>query len=306
MEEVKCMHESTGDKTVYFFDAAKKMMHNSKINEDLKITTENTYQLAYKANRDALLEVMRAGHLPGSTILGVENVLKLAKLAAEGKSCLIMSEHVSNLDVPSMFVRFYDYGNPDLIDIFEKIVFIAGAKLNENPLIKLYTEMFSRIVNIPPSSMSKLTEKEDIELATKINRTAIRKLVELRKKGYIFLLFPAATRYRPWKPETKIGIKETASYLSSFDYFCCCSINGNNMPPREHEDMTREPYLQDVITFNYGEVQDAKSFSEKYGSHDPASSLEEKENLKQVITDKVMEEIERLHIEAEEYRKKYI
>jgi len=294
------------DRTVFFFDEARKMMQNSKVHEDLKITPENTYQIAHKANRKTLLEVMRVAHLPGSTILGAENILELNDLAEQGKSCLILSEHVSNLDVPSMYARFYDQADQKLIDAFEKIIFIAGAKLNENPIVKLYTEMFSRIVNIPPSAISKLTDKEDIEIATKINRTAIRKLVELRKSGHIFLLFPTATRYRPWKPETKKGIKETTSYLSSFDYFCFSSINGNNMPPREHEDMTREPFLQDVITISYSKVQDAKAFVEKHSGNQITCSQDDKEAFKQLIADKVMEEIDILHNEAEKYRKKFL
>ena len=55
------------EKTKEFFDYAKKMMQNSKMNEDTVITPENIYQQAYTKNRPTLLEIMRLGHLPGST-----------------------------------------------------------------------------------------------------------------------------------------------------------------------------------------------------------------------------------------------
>ena len=239
--------------TSLFFEYTKKMIKNSKMNIDTTITPENIYQLAHKENRDLLFEIIKKSHLPGSTILGIENILKLYTLAQQGKACIVLSEHFSNLDVLSMFTRFYDYPDEKMKEIFEKFIFIAGVKLNENPLVKLYTEMFSRVVIFPIRSLSKMAGKEEhqkqIELAKKINIRSTRKIRELRTQGYVFVMYPAGTRYRPWAPETKRGIKEAASYLNSFDYFCCCSINGNNMLPEQHEDMTGEKYKKDVVIF---------------------------------------------------------
>ena len=250
--------------TARFFTFYEKMKKNSKMYEDTEITPENIYQIAHKANRDLLYESVVFDHLPGSTILGVENIIKLYELASIGKSCLILSEHVSNFDVPSMFVRFYDYPDKKIKEIFEKIIFIAGVKLNENPLVKLFTEMFTRIVIFPARSLVKIQDNEEYKkeliLAKKINLRATRMIKELRTQGNIFVMYPAGTRYRPWIPETKKAIKETASYLASFDYFCCASINGNNMPPMEHEDMTKEKIVKDVIVFSFGEVKNAKEF----------------------------------------------
>ncbi len=309
MENEK-IHNNANDMTIYFFEQAKKMMHNSKMYEDSKITPENIYQEAHKANRNILLETMKYAHLNGSTILGVENILKLYELALSGKSCIILSEHLSNLDVPSLFARFYDYPDDKLKEIFEKFIFIAGVKLNETALVKLFTEMFTRIVIVPIRSIENMMKdekkfKEEIEIAKKINLKATRKIFEMKNKGYIFILYPAGTRYRPWNPDTKRGIKETTSYLNSFDYFCCCSINGNNMPPREHEDMTREPVYRDVVVFNFGEVMETKKFIDTHILNNKLN-VEDKEYVKQFIVDRVMEEIDKLHNQAEEYRKKYL
>ncbi|OHD14458.1 MAG: hypothetical protein A2086_09245 [Spirochaetes bacterium GWD1_27_9] len=300
---------SDKDKTMKFFEYTKKMMHNSRMNEDCHITPDNVYQVAHTANRDILLDSVRIGHLKGSNVLGVENILKLNELAEQGKSCIVLSEHVSNLDVPSLFARFYDHPNEKLKEIFEKFIFVAGVKLNQNSLVKLYTEMFTRVVIYPIRSLEKMTDdkhREEVELAKKINMRATRKIAELRNKNQIFVMYPAGTRYRPWQPETKKGIKETTSYLNSFDYFCCASINGNNMPPRDHEDMTREQFLEDVLVFNFGEVKSAKEYITNLSTSQTKFAADDKENIKQYIVDNIMEEIDILHEKAEEYRKQYL
>jgi glycerol-3-phosphate O-acyltransferase len=286
------------------------MINNSKMNEDTLITPENIFQPAHKVNRDLLFEIVNMSHLEGSTILGVENLIKLYDLAKKGKSCLILSEHVSNLDVPSMFVRFYEYPDDRMKEIFEKIIFIAGVKLNENPIVKLYTEMFTRVVIYPIRSLSEKQDKEEykdeVDLAKKINLRSTRKIKELREQGNIFVMYPGGTRYRPWKPETKKPVKETASYISSFDYFCCSSINGNNMAPMQHEDMTKEIYEKDVIVFSFGEIKDSKEYVRKIYKDLEGQGITDKAIMKEKVGDKIMEQIDSLHEEAEKYRSKYL
>lgn len=292
------------DRTENFFKIAKEMMKKSNMHNDLEITPDNVFQEAHLANRDTLLDIMRDVHLPGSNIFGVENILQLNKLAKEGKSCLILSEHVSNMDVTSMFCRFYDHENLDLKDIFENLVFIAGMKLNATPIVKLFSEMFTRVVIYPIRSLKKLTENSEqselMQKVKKINLRATRKILGLKNKGKIFVMFPSGTRYRPWDPDSGKGMKETMSYLNSFDYFCCASINGNNMPPREHEDMTREPFLRDIIQFNFGKVQKTTDLIEKIQS---VNNDVDKDQLRQIMVDDIMEQIRLLHEQTEKERK---
>jgi glycerol-3-phosphate O-acyltransferase len=47
-----------------------------------------------------------------------------------------------------------------------------------------------------------------------------------KKEGKLILVFPAGTRFRPWEPETKRGVREIDSYIKSFDYMCLVSNNG--------------------------------------------------------------------------------
>jgi glycerol-3-phosphate O-acyltransferase len=293
-----------------FFGYFTKMALKSRMHEDTMITPENIYQPAHKANRDIFLEALGHLHLPGSTIIGEENLIKLYELAKQGHSCIILSEHVSNLDVPSMFRRFYDSPNDKLKEIFEKIIFIAGVKLNENSMVKLYTEMFTRIVIFPARSLSEITgkdeHKEEVDLARKINIRATRKIKELRTQGNIFVMYPAGTRYRPWMPETKKGIKETTSYLNSFDYFCCGAINGNNMPPEAHGDMMMEQIVKDVMVYSFSEVKSTKDYINSIASKGSYGSVSDKEIMKQAVVDKIMEDIDALHSKAEEYRSQHL
>lgn len=301
------------NRTKEFFEYYQKMISGSKMHEDTEITPDNVYQEAHKENRELLLEIMKKCHLPGSDILGVENIIKLDELAQQGKSCLILSEHTSNLDVPSLFARFYDNKNESLKEIFERFIFIAGTKLNAQPMVKLFTEMFSRVVVYAIRSLNEIKNdderKEEVELANRINLKSTRKIGELRNKGFIFFLYASGTRYRPWAPETKKGIAAIHSYLNSFDYICCVSVSGNNMPPEEHEDMTKETICDDVIVFNFGEVTDSREYLKKVvESQDVATvnDCEGKEQIKQFVADTIMDKIDILHKEGDKYRSELI
>jgi len=80
----------------------------------------------------------------------------LHALAAQGHPALVLSAHVSNLDVPALYSLLKRRGEEAL---FEDIVFIAGRKLTEGcKSIKSMAEMFSRVVISAKSS--KMNEQE--------------------------------------------------------------------------------------------------------------------------------------------------
>ena len=78
------------------------------------------------------------------------------------------------------------------------------------------------------------------------------------------------------------------------------------MPPAEHEDMTKEDVLDDVIVLNFGEVQETKPYIKGFDIDLRFLSPAEVEAQKQVIADDIMAQIEKLHEEAEVYRQKYV
>ena len=292
---------SDKNKTAYFLQSIPKMMMNSQMNDNNTISPDNVYQPAITNNRELLAELMRVGHLPGSDVAGYENILKLEKLADEGKSCIIFSEHVSNMDVPSMFIRFKDHTEKRMESVFEKLIFIAGVKLNQNPVVKLFAEMFTRVVIFPIRGLSKISG-EEFDLAKKINLRATKHIMELKNKGNIFVLYPAGTRRRDWDADSMKGMKETMAYLSIFDYFCCCSINGNNMIPQEHEDMTKEAYEEDVIIFSIGEVTKTSDFVKEISEKHP--DAKDKDEMRQHQVDEIMNRIEMLHTKGKLIREK--
>jgi len=292
---------SDKNKTAHFLQYAEKMMMNSKMNENNIISPDNVYQPAIKNNRELLAELMRIGHLSGSDVAGYENVLKLEQLANEGKSCIIFSEHVSNMDVPSMYIRFKDHPDKRMESVFEKLIFIAGVKLNQNPVVKLFAEMFTRVVIFPIRGLSKISG-EEFDLAKNINLRATKHIMELKNKGNIFVLYPAGTRRRDWDADSMKGMKETMAYLRIFDYFCCCSINGNNMIPQEHEDMTKEAYEEDVIIFSIGEVTKTSDFVKEISEKNPEA--EDKDVMRQHQVDEIMNRIEELHTKGKLIREK--
>lgn len=296
------------DLTQYFIEFSHKMMKNSNMNEDNIISPDNVFQEAITTNRELLAEMMRKGHLEGSTILGAQNIKNLDTLAQNGKSCIVFCEHVSNLDVPSIFIRFKDYNEKSFIDIFDKFIFIAGLKLNQNPFVKMFAEIFSRLVIYPIRTIHNLeldpTKKEELDLSKKINFSATRKLMELKSKNKIFVLFPTGTRYRSWDPSSAKGMKETMAYLSIFENFCCCSISGNNMQVAKHEDMTNEKFEEDVLVLNFGEVTNSKEFIKKISEENKNCS--DKNQLRQIQVDEIMKVIESLHKEGDTYRNKFL
>lgn len=254
-----------------------------------KITKDNVFQEAARENRKHVRDLCSAYMAKGSKIRGFRHIKKLYNLSAKGKSCLITAEHKSNLDVPNLYTLFYN--NYDkFMSIFEKIVFIAGKKLNEdNPVVKAFAEMFNRLIIVPKSS-SVISEEEKKEIFA-INRSAQKWLRVNKKQGYMFLIFPTGTRTREWEPETKKGIRESFNYLKNFDYFCTLSIEGNTMPVAKSGSMLDDKCVEDKIVYTFGRVRSTNDFiAEKL------TQLGKNVNdFKQAIVDELMKLIYSVH-----------
>ena len=278
------------------------MLAQSQIKQDRALTPENVYQEKHIANRD--LFFANASHFlkEGSGIDGLENIARLGQLSAEGHSCIIFSEHLSNLDVPTFWMQMKIAG-PEFEQLFDRIVFIAGRKLNEESgIVKLFAEMFARIVISPKSFYDGLpdgAEKERLYAeAQAINMAAYREIRRLKTTGRIFLVYPTGTRYRPWDPSSGRGLREAEGYLRSFEYFVLASCDGNLMPLEKGVDMANETPRPGRVRMNFGRVTESAAFRQKameeYAAGAPgAVGVDEK----QYIIDRVMEEIMALHHE---------
>jgi glycerol-3-phosphate O-acyltransferase len=245
-------------------------------------TPESVFQVAQTQNRERFTAIIDDLLLPGSGVEGVESLRSLHALAARGRPALILSAHVSNLDVPALYTLLEKRGEAAL---FEDIIFIAGRKLTEGcKSIKSMAEMFSRVVISAKSS--KMTEQES-SAGMAINKAAQRKIAELQRQGKMFLLYPTGTRCRPTVPRTHHGLREIYNYVRKFEYCVCCGIRGNILPPRDDVDMIDEYPRRDTVVYSFGKVRNIAAWLDELSRRQPEGTADRK----QFVVDAIMDEI---------------
>ena len=272
-----------------------------------KIDETQVYEEANLETRKYMKKILDDNFLPESGLRNVENFKAFYDaITKEGKSCLILMEHYTNLDLPGILYLLEKHGEPWSIDLASRIVAVAGMKLNEsNIAVRAFTEGFTRVVIYPTRSLSAVEEKEiseeekiaEAQRARKINFAAMRAMDSCKKRGQAILVFPSGTRYRPGKPETKRGLREIDSYLRLFDCIILVSINGNclRINPENPDDMLADIVEQDVITLTASPVINCKDFRNEVLSALP----DDDEDPKQKTVDKVMEILESQHNQVE-------
>lgn len=276
-----------------------RMMVNSK--QQRVVTEENVLQEGNSTNRHLFYKIIEDLLLPGSAVHGIEHLAELYHRAQAGESCLILCEHYSNFDLPCL-TNLLEKDHSEGEKIADSIVAIAGFKLNEeSPVVLAFTEAFSRIVIYPSRSIEALPDgpEKDNELrrAQKINLASMRALSKAKTSGRIVLLYPAGTRYRPGKPETKRAVKEVDSYLKTFDNFVFVSINGNTLHVTSKGAMLDDKAHRDVILYGVSPVQSTAEFRKRAQAECP-----EGQETKQFTVDRVMGELDKLHEHYEPIR----
>ena len=296
------------------------------------ITEENVYQEGAEDILPYLDKMVEFVALPGSGLAGLENLEELLEKAEAGKSCLLLLEHYSNLDL-SLFSYFVRKAGGRGADIGRAVIAIAGMKLSEeNPVVAAFAGAYTRIVIYPSRSLQGLDavkDRAEIIRSNAINRAAMKTLTDLKSKGRLILLFPSGTRYRPWDPSTKRGVREIDSYIKSFDYMCFVAINGEVLHVKPG-DMMEDEVTKDIVRISASPVISCEEFREKVRAEvdaaqqrletDPAELSSEHDILaapaaavdnspadkKQAVADAIMVELERMHIASEEKRKRIL
>ena len=273
------------------------------------IDETNVYQEANPVPRKILFDMIKENQLEGSRLEGKENFKAFYDAVKAGKRGLILMEHYSNFDLPEILYMLETEGSEWAKDLSSRIIAIAGMKLNEaNPLVRAWTEGFSRVVIYPSrslnsvenSSVSEEEKKAEEAKAKKINFAAMRAMDACKKRGEVILVFPAGTRYRPGLPETKRGLREIDSYLRLFDIMILVSNNGNclRFNPEDTENMLRDLVCKDEKILCASPVIACKTFRNDVLSKLPADDPDPK----QKTVDKVMEILEAQHDEIEKIR----
>ncbi len=293
------MDNSTEFDRSKFTEIIKKMIDSSTGTPI--VTEKNVYQVGNPTNKPLLYQIVRDLMLPGSTILGLENLIELKRLAQKKKACLILMEHFSNFDIPCLYELLERRGEEGQ-EIADSIVSIAGIKLNEESKLSLaFTEIFTRVVLVPMSSVKHTMDaKERWEMETrklKLNYAAMKALTKLRKEGKLVLVFPTGTRYRPWDPSTGRGLKQVNSYLKSYNYMVTVAINGNTLLPNPKGSLDEDFPRRDVMVYTVSPVQKCSDFR-----HEALKSHSEEHDKKQHVADRLMAALSALHAQTEKYR----
>lgn len=291
------MDRETQELVQQFRGTIERMLARSSAHLDRVVGPDNVYQEKVEENRADLKRIIDDLLLEGSGIQGLEHLEELGQLAAAGHSCLLLPAHLSNFDVP-VFWELMNRAGPKFGALFEKIVFLAGRKLNEeSDIVKMFTEMFTRLVISPKTFYESLPEGEErqrvMQETRAVNLAAHRKMRELMHQDRIFLVYPTGTRFRPWEPASGRGLREVENYLRSFEYFVVGATRGNLLPPAPTK-MHLEHPVGDRVLMKFGLVHDARIFRTQCLERLAASPEKKDLDSKQYIVDQVMEEMKAL------------
>ncbi len=282
-----------GVKYAHMFEDLKKQGSEAHIIDDT-----NVYQEGNKETRKLVDLMLKDGLLEGSHLQGRENFKAFYDALLNGKRGLLLVEHFSNMDLPALCYLLEKCGEPFGAELSNRIVAMAGMKLNEaNPFVKAWAEAFTRIVIYPSRSLASIIDPEEraIEEAKsrKINMASMHALTECRRHGKPVLVFPSGTRYRPGNPETRKGLREIDSYLRMFDVMLLVSINGNclRMDPDKPENMLADLLIEDTVIMTASPVMDCREFR-----HNVIDNLDDSvEDKKVEVVSRIMEILKEQH-----------
>ncbi len=271
----------------FFIKIIYEMKKNVDVFENQIITLDNVFQSANRKNREHFKVLIDKLLLPGSDIQGKENICEFYENFRQGKTSLIISEHKSNFDVPLLYALLNRMGKM-YQEFFEKIVFIAGRKLNEeHPIVKLFAEQFNRIIVVPKSEVNE-NDEDDLKHVMKVN-FASQRFIKENKQNYIFLVYPTGTRSKPWDRSTYKGLKQIYNYVKRFDQLIYLSTNGNCLVPKDTE-MAQERPRKDKVNIIFSKPIQTKDLLEHLKNNWQNDNLGEP-SFKQFVIDFIMKEI---------------
>jgi len=284
-----------------FGDQIRRVMKASKT--PTFITEENVFQEGDPVVLSILDEMVEHLILPGSGLDGLDNLEDLFEKAKSGKSCLLMVEHYSNMDLSIVSLMARKAGGRGK-EIADSLIAIAGMKLNEDsPVVAAFTGAYTKLVICPSRSLLDLDpekDKDEILRGNAINRAAMKALIRHKYKGSLVLVFPSGTRYRSWDPTSKKGVRDIDAYVRSFDYMCCVALNGQVLHVQQ-TDMMNDAVSNDIIRVTVGPVISCNEFRDNV-----LANTADEEDKKQAVVDSIMDELEKMHIAAEAERQKLL
>ncbi|MFZ3111033.1 MAG: 1-acyl-sn-glycerol-3-phosphate acyltransferase [Rectinemataceae bacterium] len=276
-----------------------------RMKKQTEISDKDVFQAGDKGLLPLIDPILKDHLQPGSGIDGFANLEDLMARAKRGESCLLLLEHYSNFDLPSFHYLLRESGTGGEA-IADTLISIAGVKLSEaNPIVSAFAQAYSRIIIYPSRSIEILKKNlkdptrlyHEMMRGMSINRAAVRALSKTKTSGKILLVFPAGTRYRPWDPGSKRGVREIASYIKGFENFCLVAVNGNILRINPQGDMEDDILHEDSVIFTVSPVQRSEVFLKHIDNEHHF-----RDDKKQEIVDHLMEDLESMHVAAEKKR----
>ena len=286
--------------TVNYSGIIREMMQHA--HKKSTITIDEVYQEGNRTLLPYIEKIVADQLLPGSGVRSFTNLQRLAKLSRDGAKCLLLVEHYSNFDLPVLLYLLRKAG-PEGERMAEDIVAIAALKLTEsNPIVSAFSEAYSRLVIYPSRAIEEIEKKitdpalraAEVAKANSINLASMKELARVRTSGKMILVFPAGTRFRPWDPSSKRGVREIDSYIRSFDYMSLVSINGNILHINPEGEMHEDLVNRDRVVFDVSGPRRCDDFR----SHIKNATSPDADK-KQAVVDAVMQELEAMHAGVE-------
>ncbi len=276
-------------------------MMKANLTGNYEFSPDNVYQEGNAKNRELIGHLADKFLLPGTRIENVEALIELRQRSLAGESCLLLSEHYSNFDYPFIY-RMMEKAEGLGKEAAASLLPIRGMKLSESsPITALFTRSFDTIIIYPSRSLDTITDPNELaeirKVSVPINHAAMREMIERKRHGRIITVFPAGTRYRPWDPNSRKGVREIHSYIKTFDNVLFVSINGNILPPQKSSDMAQDQPSEDLMILSCSEVIRGRRYR-----RDKEASAPEGTDPKQHVVDCVMENLRLIHDQVEPIR----
>ncbi len=253
MYEENCTPLPPGDASIVFAEELAEINRVLGPEPVMNVTPASVVRWANRKSQPHLAGICRRLLLPGSEITGIENLRRLVILAREGNACLLCLNHRSNLDVPTLYTLLKDQAD---LSCFQRIIWVAGRKLEEDiGMTGRLVKSFNRVIVTPPRWFLSQHGDEAVHEARLVNMAAERAIARLLHHGWIFAIFPSATRIRPGDESTAEAMEQTDGYLKMFQYLVLGNIQGCTLPVSRDRDMTHETPRLDQVIYTFGSVQ---------------------------------------------------